>query len=68
MLAQINVKKVDEKLSFWEAESKKLYKNLPEDDKVWMSWRSILQSFMMTMKWIEKLVDEIFKVQIIYIK
>jgi hypothetical protein len=56
------VKKVEEKLSFWEGEAQKLKKLVDPDDRVWLSWWDLLVSFKAHMKWISKLASETFKV------
>jgi hypothetical protein len=61
LLHQINAKQVYEKINFWEEESQRLKKNLDDDDKVWMSWYGLIQSFTFTMKWVSKLASNQFK-------
>ena len=59
------MKKVYEKLNYWESESLRLKGVLKEEDPVWLSWRSLLQSFKLSMKWIEKLASDTFSVSIL---
>jgi hypothetical protein len=57
----LNVKKVNEKLDFWEQEAHEMTKIISQEDTVWISWRNLLSGFKINMKWIEKLASESFK-------
>ena len=59
---KLNVKKVEEKLKYWESEAQRLKMMLKDEDAVWSSWRSLLQSFKLSMKWIDKLASDTFGV------
>jgi len=61
-IKKLNVKKVYEKINYWESEAQRLKGLLKDEDPVWMSWRSLLQSFKLSMKWIEKLASDTFGV------
>lgn len=65
----MNVKKVEEKLQFWESEAQKIKPMIANEDKVWLSWWDLLISFKAHMKWISKLASDTFKVRtVIYIE
>lgn len=65
-IKKLNVKKVYEKLNYWESEAQRLKGLLKDEDPVWLSWRSLLQSFKLSMKWIEKLASDTFGVSFIF--
>lgn len=58
---KIDVKRVGEKLDLWDCEAKSLRASLSEDDRVWLSWNNVIQSFRMIMRWICKLLDGTFR-------
>lgn len=63
-IKKLNIKKVEEKLSYWESEAQNIKKKIEEGDEVWLSWWNLLQSFKACMKWIEKLASDTFSVNI----
>lgn len=58
------MKKVENKLQFWEDEAQKLKQLVVSEDKVWLSWWDMLMSFKSHMKWISKLASDTFKVKL----
>ncbi len=58
---QIDVGRIEEKLSLWDSEAKLLKASLAEDDRVWLSWNNQIQSFRLIMRWVSKLLDGTFK-------
>lgn len=60
---KLAVKKIEEKLSYWESEAQRFKKALAEEDKVWLSWWNLLNAFKLNMKWVEKLSSDTFKVK-----
>ncbi|CAF0731757.1 unnamed protein product, partial [Brachionus calyciflorus] len=61
-IKKLPVKKIEEKLAFWEGQAQEIKKTLlDDDDKVWSSWWDLLVTFKMNMTWIDKLASDIFK-------
>ncbi len=55
------MKKVNEKLEFWEQEAHEMTEIISQEDNVWISWRNLMSGFKMNMRWIEKLASDSFK-------
>lgn len=63
------MKRVEEKLKFWQNEAQALKLKLRNaDDRVWESWWNLMESFIMNMKWISKLASDTFKVSTQWIR
>lgn len=61
-IKKLQVKKIEEKILFWEMQAKEIKKSLIEEDQVWSSWWNLLTMFKSNMNWIEKLASDVFKV------
>jgi hypothetical protein len=55
------VKKINEKLEFWEHEAQAMTEIISQEDSVWISWRNLMSTFKGHMRWIEKLASDSFK-------
>lgn len=63
-IKKLSVKKIEEKISFWENEATNIKNSLIEEDQVWSSWWNLLIMFKSNMIWIEKISSDFFKVKI----
>ncbi len=60
-IKKLNIKKIEEKVLHWEIKIEDFKKIIGEEDKVLINWKSILDSFKFSLKWISKLGSSTFR-------
>jgi hypothetical protein len=62
-IKKLNLKKIEEKVLHWDTKIEEFRKNLGDDDKVLLNWKSILDSFKFNLKWISKIASSTFRTE-----